>query len=120
MLGVNSSIDIQDILYGGFAGELPLPEVIDADNILVSDSKLSQPPETSPEPPDVLSFPEAIASAIKDEKLDIRPRIYDGITKEWILLDTGSQCSVTKASPDDVARPDLLLETVDGSEIRLW
>ena len=67
-----------------------------------------------------MSFPEAVASTLKSNDIDIRPRIYDGITKEWILIDTGSQCSVTKAKPEDSIRPDILLETVDGTHMKCY
>ena len=112
-LGINKNIDIQDILYGGYAGELPLPELSDNEDLLISDSKTRPISESSSE---IITFNEAIAAASLTN-VDIRPRIFDKITNQWILLDTGSQCSVTKPGPNDHLRPDLLLESVDGSKL---
>ena len=63
MLSVNN-IDIQDILYGGVAGELPLPEISDSDNLLVSGQipQLSQISETS----EILSYSEATRSTLQE------------------------------------------------------
>ena len=50
-----------------------------------------------------------------DAEVDIRPRFFDPLTKQWVLLDTGAQVSCVAPSPDDVPDPHLALETVDGS-----
>ena len=115
MLSVKNKIDIQDILYGGIAGEMPLPDLVQSDssNLIISDTKPSLKSENSPE---VISYPEAI-SATASGDMDIRPRVFDSISKEYILVDTGSMCSVTKPSSSDALRHDLLLEAVDGSNL---
>ena len=53
MLGINN-IDIQDILYGGVAGEMPLPDLPDIQNLIITDqdSKPSLLSENSPPPED--------------------------------------------------------------------
>ena len=78
MLGIKSDIDIQDILYGGIAGEVPLPDVIDNGNILFSDTD-SKPSLSSEkyqditqEPPEIISYSEAISAAASSENVDIR------------------------------------------------
>ena len=122
MLGVQNktpstpSIDIQDILYGGVAGEPPLPDFIpDIDEDLVlSGPKQGQNSDLQEE---ILSYSEAVAAAQSTEKVDIRPRIYDNIRKDWILIDTGSQCSVSKPTPNDTINKDICLEAVDGSRL---
>ena len=121
MVVENSNIDIQDILYGGIAGEMPLPDILpDTDeDILLSDPKYCQASENQSEP-EIMTYVEAISAARAEPTADIRPRIFDGVTQEWILLDTGSQCSVTKATPSDKIRPDLKLETVDGSRLHCF
>ena len=103
MLGVKN-IDIQDILYGGHAGELPHPDLSD---LLLSEPKQSQEkprllPEQSVNKNENVIAPQEIASAVADASVDIRPRIFDGASKEFILLDTGSQVSTTKPGPNDV------------------
>ena len=115
MLSVTNKIDIQDILYGGIAGELPLPDLVqpDSQNLNLSGPKLSQ---NSDKPPDIITYTEAI-SATASGSVDIRPRVFDNISKEYILVDTGSMCSVTRPASSDALRHDLLLESVDGSNL---
>ena len=118
MLGLNQNkIDIQDILYGGFAGQMPLPELLqpDSPNLLLSGSKLCQNPSEIKKP-EVISYSEAISATMSGET-DIRPRVYDSISKDYLLVDTGSMCSVTKPASNATVRPDLLLESVDGTNI---
>ena len=101
---------------------MPLPDLTD-NNLLLPDAKAvpnsENKPDIPPKPLDFISYPEAVAAAVKN-KTDLRPRIFDKKTNQWILIDTGSQCSVTKAQPDDVLRPDLLLEAVDGSRLQCF
>ena len=61
---------------------------------------------------------EVLAAALQeDDKYDIRPRVFDNITKTFSLVDTGSQVSVLRPVEGDAVAPHLRLETVDGSEI---
>ena len=61
-----------------------------------------------------------MAAATLDSSVDIRPRVWDTVSKSWTLVDTGSQVSVLKPSQGDVLRPDLLLESVDGSRLKCY
>ena len=65
------------------------------------------------------TYQEAISAAASGNR-DVRPRVLDGISKQYLLVDTGSQCSVTKPSPEDKLRPDLRLEAVDGSLLKCY
>ena len=49
--------------------------------------------------------------------MDIRPRFWDKVANEWVLVDTGAQVSATKKRPGDIIDPDIQLETVDGSKM---
>ena len=83
---------------------MPIPDLqVDSEDLLFSDPRPCPIPEVIQ--PEIISYPEAISAAASQEKVDIRPRIYDGKTKDYILLDTGSMCSVTKPLPDTL-RPD--------------
>ena len=83
MLSSNkSTIDIQDILYGGFAGIMPLPDLPDNESLILSGVEQSHNPleqNVPEEPPEIMSYSEAIAASATDQ-IDIRPRIYDKIT----------------------------------------
>ena len=92
MLGLStntpSTIDIQDILYGGIAGEMPLPEILpDSQDLLLSDSKQASLSEEV-EVPGTFCYSETIAASVKSQEFDIRPRVLDKISKEFILVDT--------------------------------
>ena len=60
---------------------------------------------------------EEVAAAMSDEEFDIRPRDWDHISQQWMLVDTGSQVSVIAPSATDTVNPRLRLETVDGSHL---
>ena len=87
MLSVSNKIDIQDILYGGIAGQMPLPDLVppDSTNFNVSDAKPSL--NSDIKPPEVISYSEAISAAVSGD-IDIRPRVFDNISKEYILFET--------------------------------
>ena len=92
------------------------PDYLIENNLPVSDTEPSQiQNETKP---DLTVIPtEEVAAATIDESVDVRPRVHDGISKEWVLVDTGSQCSVLKPGPDDRVNPFLKLEAVNGAEM---
>ena len=97
----------------------------DTEEIFLPDSKQCQnnviPPEVSTGAGNYEVVPtHEVFSASLDETVDIRPRVWDNITKEYVLVDCGSQVSVLKPSPDDIVTPGLKLETVDGSEIKCY
>ena len=41
--------------------------------------------------------------------VDIRPKVFDNITKSWVLLDSGSCVSCYPAAPTDVINPTFKL-----------
>ena len=55
--------------------------------------------------------------AISNPEVDIRPRFYDNLSKQYILVDTGAQVSCCPPSPSDKIDPTVILETVDGSKM---
>ena len=59
----------------------------------------------------------AAASLDLDPEYDIRPRFFDSQSRQWVLLDTGSQVSACKPDPGMVPDPRLRVEAVDGSEL---
>ena len=89
MLGVKN-IDIQDILYVGQAGELPYPDLSD---LLLSETKQShEKPRLLPDQSaisvntnDNVISPYEVASAVADASVDIRPRIFDGVSNYTAL-----------------------------------
>ena len=100
MLEINES-SLLDTLYGGDNGRLHEPEIIklpDSEDLLLSDFKQSHPqPETNKSDYEIIDTSE-IASAVLNG-VDIRPRIYDNATKQWVLLDTGAQVSCCPPPP---------------------
>ena len=48
---------------------------------------------------------------------DIRPKMFDKISKTWTLLDSGSVVSCIPRKPDDVIDPKVQLRSVNGSPI---
>ena len=95
---------------------MALPDITppDSNHLLISDPQQglkSETPAEQKQEQELLCYSEAI-SATSSKSMDIRPRVFDGISKQYLLVDTGSQCSVTKATPSDVPRTDVLLETM--------
>ena len=55
------------------------------------------------------------SAVAEDDEVDIRPRFFDNLTNQWILVDTGAQTSCVPPSPEDTIDPNIRLEAVDGS-----
>ena len=58
--------------------------------------------------------------AIRNDQIqgfDIRPKVFDSISKQWVLLDSGSCVSCHPAGPDDVVDPSFKLKSVNGGII---
>ena len=49
--------------------------------------------------------------------MDIRPRVYDKLSKAWTLLDTGSCVSCSPRQPHDVEDPNFKLKAVNGESM---
>ena len=85
-----------------------MPDKIDDNLISISDSKWCLN--------DTESLPSPVqTSAIADAEVDIRPRFFDNLTNQWMLVDTGAQVSCVPPSPGDQVDPSLRCEAVDGS-----
>ena len=49
--------------------------------------------------------------------LDTRPKIFDNVSKQWVLLDSGSVVSCYPAGPNDILDPTFKLKSVNGGTI---
>ena len=103
-----------DTLYGGIAGQTYIPDTID-DFESVSEHK-SGAININVTEDDILETHHALA-AVQAEDIDVRPRFWDKIAQQWVLVDTGAQVSVTFPSPADKVDPRVMLEMVDGSKM---
>ena len=56
-------------------------------------------------------------AALQTEDVDIRPRFWDKLSDQWVLVDTGAQVSVCAPGANDKIDPRVTLETVDGSKM---
>ena len=56
-------------------------------------------------------------AALQTEDVDIRPRFWDKLADQWVLVDTGAQVSVCAPGANDKIDPRVTLETVDGSKM---
>ena len=52
--------------------------------------------------------------------VDMRPHVFDGVSKTWHLIDSGSQVTVIKPDPGDKVLPDLFLRAVNGTKIQCF
>ena len=63
---------------------------------------------------DEVSSIEAVTDAVP---LDTRPKVFDNLSKEWVLLDTGSCVSCLPPTKEDLLDPRLKLRSVNGGVI---
>ena len=96
-------IDVSDQLFSEWC-----QEISQADKFI--DKPL--PPD-----PEVISATQAINWEPNHKQKDMRPRIYDGISKSHLLLDSGAAVPVVPAGPDDVVQANLHLRTVNGQRV---
>ena len=52
--------------------------------------------------------------------VDLRPHVWDSALKEWLLLDSGSQCTAFPPDPGDQPIPGRFLRAVNGSRIKCY
>ena len=52
--------------------------------------------------------------------LDVRPKVYDNLTKTWTLLDSGSCVTCVPKKPGDKPNPNFKLKSVNGSRIETF
>ena len=83
-------------------------------NLNQSDKFIQEP---FPENPEEISAAQAIKWTPNFKGLDMRPRVFDKITKTHILVDSGSAITAVPAGPDDVVNPAMHLRTVSGQRI---
>ena len=63
---------------------------------------------------------DAIAWVKGSQNVDCRPKVYDGVTKSWKLLDTGSAVTVIKKGPEDKIDESRSLQAVNGTVIKSY
>ena len=114
-----------DTLYGGLAGQPPLPYITNNNSSFVTeedvpnDSKQSQ--EFKITEKDIIPTHQVASATLElDPGIDIRPRFWDPLSRSWCLLDTGSQVSCCSPGPNDKPDPSLRLEAVDGSVLTCY
>ena len=66
---------------------------------------------------DRISAIDAINHRSGEFGVDTRPKIYDNVTKQWVLLDSGSCVSCQPAGPNDIIDPSFKLRSVNGGQI---
>ena len=70
--------------------------------------------------PEFLSAAEAVRLQASDEDLDIRPYLFDGLSKRHVLLDSGSQVCAWPPDPGDRVDPAMKLKAVNGSKLHCY
>ena len=75
------------------------------------------PPPTKYAIGDTVSAIDAIKAKGSIQGFDIRPKIFDNLTKSWVLLDSGSCVSCHPPGPNDKIDPSLKLKAVNGAQI---
>ena len=63
---------------------------------------------------------EEVFASLADPDFDIRPRVFCNATQSWYLVDSGSQVSVLKPSAGDKVNPNILLEAVNGTNMKCY
>ena len=113
MLGENKT-DLLDTLYAGFAGTVHHPDTLPDFSLITEETKQSHPEQISKIKSEYVPAAEVFVQSMNPQ-VDIRPRFQDDVTKDFILLDSGSQISACAPDPGDVLDPSIRLEAVDGS-----
>ena len=63
---------------------------------------------------------EALKMQTDQEDLDMRPYLFDGNSKQYIFLDSGSQVCAWPPDPGDAVDPSVRLKAVNGSRMRCY
>ena len=79
-----------------------------------------KPPPRPPEPKigEEVSAIEAIYR--RGTNFDTRPKVYNSMTKSYVLLDTGSCVSCTPKQENDIEDPYFKLKSVNGGSIATY
>ena len=70
-----------------------------------------------PDDPEIISATEAMQWTPGYKLKDMRPRVFNGVTKTYDLVDSGSAITVIPAGPEDTVDPSLHLQTVSGQKV---
>ena len=71
-------------------------------------------------PLDSLPAYQAMSWVPGEAGVDIRPHVFDGILKKWVLLDSGSMCTAFPPEPGDTPQKGAFLRAVNGSRIQVY
>ena len=119
---INQSKIANDIIRKKWYNNYTVPETyvdinaIESENTTESADFLATSMESkSVKPGESISAIEAINGQFPN--VDIRPKVFDNITKSWVLLDSGSCVSCYPAAPTDVINPNFKLRSVNGGQI---
>ena len=84
--------------------------------------KDTEDPDTKPDfkVGQIVAAIDAVNFKGKIDGLDIRPKIFDNVTKSWVLLDSGSCVSCQPPGPKDVLDPTFKLKSVNGGLINTY
>ena len=99
-------------MYGGIAGIPYEPDYILQDN---EEDSLLPDPKQSQIKIEIEKVPtEEVFKTNLDDRVDVRPRVFDNISKKWMLADTGSQVTCLSKGPGDVLQPHVDLSLSEG------
>ena len=70
-------------------------------------------------PPGLFSAAEAVNMS-EAENYDMRPHIFDGVSKKHLLLDSGSQVTAYPPDPGDKVDPSMSLKAVNGTRLKCY
>ena len=78
-----------------------------------------QAPVVDSAPPDrILCAAEAVRE--KSSEWDMRPHVFDGVTKKLLLLDSGSQVCAWPPDPGDKPVPSMMLKAANGTRMKCF
>ena len=72
------------------------------------------------EPPDELPARQAVLWSMGSRGVDMRPHIFDKITNEYLLVDSGAQISACPPDPGDKIDPSMTLRAANGSKMACY
>ena len=71
-------------------------------------------------PPDTLPSLEAFGWEPGAHGVDLRTHVYDHVTQEWLLVNSGSQITAYPPEPGDQEDPHMCLKAVNGTKIKCF
>ena len=73
-----------------------------------------------PPPPPEISAAEAASWVDGHRSCDARPKLFDGATQSWRLMDTGAAISVVPPVQGDQVDHSICFEAIDGTKIKTY